>query len=873
MTTHPTDDWVVLKFGGTSVSRADRWETISNAVVARLSEGLRPLVVCSALAGVSNQLEALPDQALIAASIDDQLEAIYEPHRVLARDLGIPLCEDVATCFERIRQLALGITLVGEASPRARARLLAIGELMSTRIGAAYLRSQGRDIAWRDARDLLVSLPIPPNDPRAYLSATCDDAHDPELSDVLARAPSRGILTQGFIARTPAGDTALLGRGGSDTSAAYFAAKLGAKRCEIWTDVPGLFTANPMTVSGARLLRALDYDEAQEIASTGARVLHPRSVPPVRRHRIPLEVRSTLHPHVSGTVIQAGRHDAAPRVKAISSKTGVTLISMSTVGMWQQVGFLADVFACFKQRELSVDLVSTSESNVTVTLDPSANVLDPSTITALQRDLASYCRTDVRRNVATISLVGTGIRSILHRLSPAMELFQERRVHLVSQAASDLNLTFVVDEDQLQQSIVQLHETLFDGAGADPTFGPTWDELVGTPANDPVTGPGVWWRKKRDALLAIAASASPAYVYDEESLHAALNELRALSAVDRIFYAIKANAHPQVLDTFHREGIGFECVSPGEVRCVRERFPDLPTDRILYTPNFAPRDELAAGFTLGATVTLDSVQPLERWPEIFRDREIFVRVDPGVGRGHHAHVRTAGANSKFGVSAHEIPRLAELARTHRVRITGLHAHSGSGIRTPDAWRQVATTLAQVMTEHGLNDVRTLDVGGGLSVPERPGQHALNLQSLNDELCTFRSAHPDLAIWIEPGRFLVARAGVLVARVTQTKAKGDIAYVGIDAGMNSLIRPALYGAYHAIVNLTRLDEPARHRAHIVGPICETGDVLGRSRAIPNTDIDDVMLIANTGAYGYAMASHYNMRPPAREVFLDADRSST
>jgi len=152
------------------------------------------------------------------------------------------------------------------------------------------------------------------------------------------------------------------------------------------------------------------------------------------------------------------------------------------------------------------------------------------------------------------------------------------------------------------------------------------------------------------------------------------------------------------------------------------------------------------------------------------------------------------------------------------------------------------------------------------VPARADETPLDLAALGVALLEVKTAYPQFELWAEPGRYLVADAGVLLARVTQTKRKGDVRYVGCDAGMNSLIRPALYEAYHEIVNLTRLDEPATELVQIVGPICESGDVLGSNRRLPATHEGDVLLIVQAGAYGAAMASHYNLRDPAQEIVL-------
>src|SRR5690606_33483109 len=292
--------------------------------------------------------------------------------------------------------------------------------------------------------------------------------------------------------------------------------------------------------------------------------------------------------------------------------------------------------------------------------------------------------------------------------------------------------------------------------------------------------------------------------------------------------------------------------------------PDIDRKRILFTPNFAPRAEYEWALEQGVWLTLDNLYTLEAWPEIFKGTEIFVRVDTGQGRGHHEHVRTAGAHSKFGVPLFEIEEFARRARAAGARVVGLHAHTGSGVLAPEAWRDTGEQLVELLER--FPDTRYLDLGGGLGVPEKAGQRPLDMRALDAGLAEVRSACGAREIWLEPGRFIIAQAGVLLTRVTQTKGKGDMQYVGVNTGMNSLIRPALYGAYHEIVNLTRLGDAATDVVTVVGPICETGDRLGSDRLMPPTSEGDVLLIANVGAYGYAMSSRYNLREPAEEVLL-------
>lgn len=858
--------WVILKFGGTSVSSPERWTTIASLAEQRLSEGLRPLVVCSAMSRVTSELERMLGLA-VRGEHEEALQAIAARHLNLGAALGVDAEALLRTDLDELTRLALAASLLGEAGPRLKARTMAFGELLSTRLGAAFLSARGVPATWFDARQGLTALDgAGLGEARAYLAASCGHERDGELRSRLDA--ERGVVvTQGFIARNPSGETVLLGRGGSDTSAALFAARLGAERCEIWTDVPGMFTANPSLLPSARLLRALDYEEAQEIAITGGKVLHPRCIPPLRRHRIPLHVRCTDRPELPGTVVSASGPDSGPAVKAILARKGMTLVALETLGMWQRVGFLAEAFAIFARHGLSIDQVSTSETNVTVSLDPGANVLEETALAAVARDLEALCEPRVIAPTAALSLVGRGIRGILHELSPVLEVFEEMKVHLVTQAANDLNLTFVVDEDQSDRLVKQLHALLFGHQTENAVFGPAWAEMfVDGEAETAVepTGEGDWWRARRDELLALAAERGPVYVYDAETLDRAADSVRSLGVFDRVFYSVKANAHAGVLSRLEAAGLGFECVSAPELEHVASVFPGLDSARLLFTPNFAPAAEYRRAYELGAWVTIDSLHPLRAWPELFRGREILVRVDPGRGRGHHAHVRTAGAQSKFGVDPESLGELRGLADGLGVRVVGLHAHSGSGIRESRSWREVALFLAEEAER--FPDVRVIDVGGGLGVPEQPGQGPLDLEELGDSLRLFRAANPRFELWIEPGRFLVAQAGVLLARVVQVKRKGGVTYVGVETGMNSLIRPALYGAYHPIVNLSRLGEPATMLAHVVGPICETGDVLGRSRRLAPAEEGDVLLIANGGAYGRVMSSRYNLREPAGEAML-------
>jgi len=856
--------WLVLKFGGTSVSSADNWHNIAQVLTKRIAEGFRPVIVHSALSGITDRLESLLSAAMAGAHAPI-LEQIALAHRLLAERLKINPNPQFEQFMQELHELAESLAERRSISDATRARVMAMGELMATALGAAFLNAEGIGTIWVDARDVLRADERPNATHKAtLLSATCDFAPDRNLQANWGSL-DKVVLTQGFIAANAAGETVLLGRGGSDTSAAYFAAKLSAARLEIWTDVPGLFSANPRAVPTARLLRELHYDEAQEIASNGAKVLHPRCILPVRQYQIPLHVYATQAPGLEGTVVTANVADTAAQVKAIAIRKGITLVSMESPGMWHQVGFLADAFQVFKQHGLSVDLVSTSETNVTVSLDPTANTLDGAALDALAAALGEICRVEILGPCASLSLLGQNIRGILHELGSAFELFQDQKIYLVTQAANDLNFTFVIDEAQGDRLVQQLHERLIQSIGSDKVLGPTWAQLFGNKDASAARALN-WWEQpqKRRALLDIAARESAAYVYDMQTLDAAIAAVLSVGAVKRWAYAMKANWHPEILRRIYAAGLTLECVSRGELDHAFATVPALDPGRVLFTPNFAPRAEYEFGFAKGVRVTLDNLYPLKMWPEIFRGREIFLRIDPGFGRGHHSHVRTAGVHTKFGVPISEADELVALTEAAGVRVTGLHAHTGSGIFDVANWTETGALLATLAKR--FPDVAVVDLGGGMGVPDQLGHSEIDLGVLDRGVAGLARDFPHIEFWMEPGRFLVARAGVLVALVTQLKGKGDVHYVGVATGMNSLIRPALYGAHHDIRNLTRLEEPMSHRVNIVGPICESADQLGADRWLPDSREGDVILIANCGAYGYAMSSNYNRRPPAREFMI-------
>lgn len=865
MIANKESNWIVIKFGGTSVSSLSQWQNITKIIQQHLIQNQPILVVCSAPNKVSNLLDTLITEAA-QGNHSTILDDITEIYRNLSNALNVPF-DLIKPLFDQLEQWIKGVALLGEASPKTRAKIMSFGELSLTHLGVAYLQAQKLPAIWQDARALLLSdrawqSTLPEHHAARFLAAQCSTDFDQSVVNTLNAHHARVVVTQGFIAQNEHGETVLLGRGGSDLAATYLAAKIAAVACEIWTDVPGVYTANPHQVPEARLLKKLNYEEAQEIASMGAKVLHPKCIEPVKKHHIPLWVKCTAKPELPGTHIVNNTEENNLYIKSVIAKNNTLLISIETVEMWWQVGFLARIFECFKKYGLSIDLISTSGANVTVSLDANTDGQDTKIIQALLDELNTFAQANCIGPCATISLVGSRIRSALHRLGPVFNLFEEQQIYLLSQAANDLNLSIVVDEDQAQRLLQELHALLIEQNIPSPAaLGTSFHQLN----NWHQAEHQPWWIAARTTLLDVTkTNQTPLYVYSKACLEKTVTALQGCDAIDHIFYAMKANYNADILKIFYQAGIGFECVSLSEVQHILHLFPDINRARILFTPNFAPKAEYEQALALGITLTIDNIYPLIAWGTLFSGRSILLRIDPGYGHGHHRYVCTGGSDSKFGIPLSELPSLQNIIQQQKIKIIGLHTHAGSGILRAEVWHDNAQMLIGLLDQ--FPDVRVLNIGGGLGVPDKPMQQRINLSDFNNSLQRIKTAYPQLKLWLEPGRFLVAESGVLLARVTQIKNKQGIYFIGIDTGMNSLIRPALYGSYHEIVNLSKLNNPHTHIAQIVGPICESGDVLGYGRSMPETEEGDVLLIANTGAYGYSMGSHYNLRAPARELLI-------
>lgn len=467
-----SDKWLVLKFGGTSVAGRPQWEVISSLALARRESGYRVLLVCSAVAGVTDLLTALAEHP----ESTEFRKKLLDRHVVLADELGV----EESTWLEEAMQLVDRrlARLAAEDTPENRAGLLSLGEWLSTRIGQRFLASQ-MVAGWVDARDALEVTPEPDvSASRQWLEADCQLGTDPELVRSWRDVPPV-LVTQGFVASMPGGSTALLGRGGSDTSAALFAGRLGAERLEIWTDVPGLFTADPRLLDNARLLREVTYAEALEMAAGGAKVVHPRCIRAAAETSTPVVVCDVSRPEFKGTSIGSVASNVQG-IKTVTCKKSMTVMLLQNLDARRQVGFLAAVFEVFKKNGISIDQVATSETTTTVALDRNLNHLSDRELHDLESALSVLCTVETFPDCVCVNLVGSGARTVLGRLQPMLECFQEAPLLMASQSANDLCLSLLVRSEDHERILRVAHGALIPppGGSVGDCFGETWQQWL-----------------------------------------------------------------------------------------------------------------------------------------------------------------------------------------------------------------------------------------------------------------------------------------------------------------------------------------------------------------------------------------------------------
>jgi aspartate kinase len=460
---------IVMKFGGTSVQDAAAILNILDII--EHESGRKPLIVLSACAGVTDALIRIANNAAsddITASLTE-LTSLRERHIQTAQELlsGGTLNATTTKIIRQCEELELlirGVSIVRELTPRVLDHFMSYGEGWSTLLTAQAGTERGMKTVLVDSRTILRT-----NDEftRAIPDFTVTEHN---AIDKLSPLIESGhiIVTQGFIGASPGGITTTLGRGGSDYSAAIFGTVLNAEEIQIWTDVDGVLTANPKLVPEAQLIRELTFNEAAELAYFGAKVLHPSTILPAIKKKIPVRVLNSHKPDYVGTLITANGGDSvnesANVVKAIAHKEGITIIRINSTRMLMAHGFLARVFEIFARYRKSVDVIATSEVGISLTVD------DTSAIDDIVRELREIADVTVEGNRAVFSVVGEKLK---HTKGIAGRTFTALadagvNIELISHGGSEINITFVISEQQVKPALLSVHREFFRKAPVRP---------------------------------------------------------------------------------------------------------------------------------------------------------------------------------------------------------------------------------------------------------------------------------------------------------------------------------------------------------------------------------------------------------------------
>ena len=448
---------IVVKFGGTSVGDAAAITRAADIVQSRLER--QPVVVVSALGGATNALLAVGEQSakghLIGALRG--VETLRDRHLKECEKLlgGSPAADDIAgelsAIFDELAHLAEALSVLGHVTPRSLDAIAAFGEQASSQLVTAFFQLRALPAVHVDAREVMIT-------DEAFMQA------EPQIAAIAERSreqimpllrESKVPVMGGFIGATSQGVTTTLGRGGSDYSASLIGAALQADAIEIWTDVDGMLTADPRVVNGALLIEEIRFDEASELASFGAKVLHPNTIAPAVKLGIPVFIYNSRKPEGKGTRIT---FDAPHRpVSAIAGKSDVVLIKVTAPRMLFAHGFLRRVFEIFERHQTSVDVVATSEVSVSVTID------DPARLDALLVDLRSLGDVSIERNRGIIAVVGAGIGDAGGAMGRALIALGDTKVHMMSLSATGINLTVIVEGDEVTPAMQRLHQEFFGG--------------------------------------------------------------------------------------------------------------------------------------------------------------------------------------------------------------------------------------------------------------------------------------------------------------------------------------------------------------------------------------------------------------------------
>ncbi|MDX2127861.1 MAG: lysine-sensitive aspartokinase 3 [Chloroherpetonaceae bacterium] len=464
---------VIMKFGGTSVEDASAMSKVASIVHTALKRSVEegspaPMVIISACAGITNKLFEL--SKLAAAGKESEALKIFG----IIRDHHLKIIENLVTdptrkslvtekiikLLSELDQLVRAVIYLGELTPRLEDAFASFGELLSSTVLGEALNQNGIFTEWLDARHLLKT------DSNFGKAVPLWPLVEKQIQEKVYPLLKRGtvVLSQGYIGSTEQGKTTTLGRGGSDYSAAIFGAALGVDAIQIWTDVDGVLTTDPRVVAGARRLKVMTFSEAAELAYFGAKVLHPSTIRPAIQKNIPVYVLNSKRPESEGTRISNEVDSHEGTVKSIACKKGQTMINLTTTSMLGEYGFLYKVSEIFAEYETPIDMISTSEVSISVTIGITTN------LDLIIERLKKIADVSIDRGVAIVCVVGDSIRKSPGIASRVFSSLPSINVKMISQGASEINIGFVVDEKDADTAVRLLHDEFFSAIRENAIF-------------------------------------------------------------------------------------------------------------------------------------------------------------------------------------------------------------------------------------------------------------------------------------------------------------------------------------------------------------------------------------------------------------------
>ena len=365
---------------------------------------------------------------------------------------------------------------------------------------------------------------------------------------------------------------------------------------------------------------------------------------------------------------------------------------------------------------------------------------------------------------------------------------------------------------------------------------------------------------------------SPLYVYDEKTLRTRAREMKNLLPNKnlKVDYSVKANTNIELLKIIKDEKLHVDAMSPGEL--LFEKESGFNSDEILYVCNNVSEGELKEVINEGVLISVDSLSQLETYGKINPGGDIMIRFNPGVGAGHHEKVITGGKKTKFGVQKEFIDDVKKILKKYKLNLVGINQHIGSLFLDYNSYIEGVKNILEIASN--FENLKIIDLGGGFGVPYH-NEERLDLEKLSSSLDKVLDEflnnydNKDVTFYIEPGRYIVCEAGVLLGTVTSIKDNYNTKYLGCDIGFNVLARPMLYDSYHEMKVIQKNQNNKLETYTIVGNICESGDILGKDRLLSKASVNDAIIVYNAGAYGYSMSSNYNLRCRPAEVLITTD----